>query len=391
MSIMLKVVYNQDIRRFEVGDRTWKELKETISSLYRLRGAFSIKYKDDEGDLIQISSDLELQEAKKLADKGILRFEVFKLSQEDKTPESSPIVLRKENKQEKSLIDFSEEKAPLKEDQEVEKQADTKSLIWKDIVCDICHNHPTGIRYRCLFCADFDLCDNCEKQLFINYDHPKDHPFVKLRSPLLVSTQPEIPQDLKSLITGFRENFIADPKAKTKIDQGKESLKNILSEIDSHANQFLKQAQEHQTQAQHFQRNYHELFSIKTNQIKSLARQCKLEGKNLRMEYKEAVQKFTALLKEEKEHQRQQTEKEVAQSLMEEEQQLQKLAESMSESSLKTSQSLETSQTSPKQDPITEGLLSQLVEMGFIDVERNALLLKKHNNNMIETIKELLD
>ena len=41
-----------------------------------------------------------------------------------------------------------------------------KKVIHKNIFCDICKNNKKfieGIRYKCLICEDFDLCQNCEK------------------------------------------------------------------------------------------------------------------------------------------------------------------------------------------------------------------------------------
>jgi len=48
-------------------------------------------------------------------------------------------------------------------------------------ICDNCSSPIRGIRYKCLVCADFDLCEACEQLPNI---HNEAHSFVKVRKPL---------------------------------------------------------------------------------------------------------------------------------------------------------------------------------------------------------------
>eukprot|EP00121_Abeoforma_whisleri_P008049 Awhi_evm1s7372 len=44
--------------------------------------------------------------------------------------------------------------------------------------CDHCLGHVQGVRYKCLLCFDFDVCDFCQDE------HPVDHPLIKIRAPM---------------------------------------------------------------------------------------------------------------------------------------------------------------------------------------------------------------
>lgn len=47
-------------------------------------------------------------------------------------------------------------------------------------ICDNCKNRIVGIRYKCLECADYDLCESCEALNDDGHIHG-DHHFVKMR------------------------------------------------------------------------------------------------------------------------------------------------------------------------------------------------------------------
>ena len=55
-------------------------------------------------------------------------------------------------------------------------------VVHTGYVCDVCGMNPiVGIRYKCVNCADFDLCQYCEE---IPEIHNSDHLFLKIRKPL---------------------------------------------------------------------------------------------------------------------------------------------------------------------------------------------------------------
>jgi hypothetical protein len=66
-SLTVKVVYNEDIRRFCLSDTSsFSEFIITIGKLFKVN-EITVKYVDDEGDSIVVTSDEELQEAFRLA------------------------------------------------------------------------------------------------------------------------------------------------------------------------------------------------------------------------------------------------------------------------------------------------------------------------------------
>jgi hypothetical protein len=54
------------------------------------------------------------------------------------------------------------------------------NVIHQGIKCNKCEMNPiVGIRYKCADCNDYNLCEKCEEENFINNVHP--HDFIKIR------------------------------------------------------------------------------------------------------------------------------------------------------------------------------------------------------------------
>jgi len=63
-NITLKASFQADVRRVSVPIvSTYEQIKQTLTTLFELPQTFSIKYQDEDGDFITITSDLELTEA----------------------------------------------------------------------------------------------------------------------------------------------------------------------------------------------------------------------------------------------------------------------------------------------------------------------------------------
>ncbi|KAI9023751.1 hypothetical protein CLU79DRAFT_886843 [Phycomyces nitens] len=60
------------------------------------------------------------------------------------------------------------------------KPSDDNRVLHDGIICDQCNNSIHGIRYKCGYCLDYDLCQVCEE----NSNHDSSHLFVKIRNPI---------------------------------------------------------------------------------------------------------------------------------------------------------------------------------------------------------------
>jgi len=72
MSVSIKTVFDGNIHRFNLARPSYDELEQALNSIYGKRG-FSIRYQDEDGDMISVSSSLELQEALRVANGGTLK------------------------------------------------------------------------------------------------------------------------------------------------------------------------------------------------------------------------------------------------------------------------------------------------------------------------------
>jgi len=116
-----------------------KYLEETSGKTVK-----KIQFKDDEGDYVTITSDLEYTEAFKAATtQGNLDLQIL--------VEAKPDVVK-----------------------EVQHAAN----------CDACRHKIKGIRYKCANCPDFDLCEVCEAVNLEKSLHDPDHVFLKIYRPI---------------------------------------------------------------------------------------------------------------------------------------------------------------------------------------------------------------
>jgi hypothetical protein len=252
--VVIKLQYGSDIRRVSLDTvPRFKDLCELASSLFSglKEGAFQFKYKDDEGDLISVTSQVELQEAVRVAgSKGILKLNVVPLdvptnknsgSQEEKSDLADllkklaeqylpgllqvfdckefnlekivtslePILSQHAEKLLPLLFQFigrprwnchmrsSPSRCPYFNASSASSSS-TESL--HRAFCDGCNSKIFNVRYKCNQCADYDLCEECKKKTGV---HDAQHTFVKITDPNAV-IHPAICDKCSNLIVGLR-------------------------------------------------------------------------------------------------------------------------------------------------------------------------------------------
>jgi len=87
MDIHCKVLYGEEYRRFVIQSAHFNVLFSTVTKLFNLPDGCSLKYKDDEGDLVTMSSDEELLSALEFSS-GLLHLIVANPSQPTLAPAS---------------------------------------------------------------------------------------------------------------------------------------------------------------------------------------------------------------------------------------------------------------------------------------------------------------
>lgn len=179
MSLIIKIFLIEDwdkeptqIRRFawDTGLK-YNDLCEKILNLYpALIGTdLLLKWKDEEGDWIDISSDTELLDAAKACEGHLLKLWV---ATEKKPSESKTHWF---DFQRDMLSHYRGGRGRFRGGKGCGKEY--KNTHW-GYACDGCNGAIVGSRFHCRTCPDYDLCQAC----FDVRTHP-DHSMVEIRSP----------------------------------------------------------------------------------------------------------------------------------------------------------------------------------------------------------------
>lgn len=144
MSLTIKAYFEKagstevEIRRFNIStdvSRSYDNLIKKVASIFPSlkEGEFSVSWKDSDGDLVLFSSDEELVEAL-----GHVEDTLFKI--------------------------FIRTKDSLAHGTSVALQRKVYGKVLQGILCNGCYRQMKGLRYKCMECADHNLCAVCERQ-----------------------------------------------------------------------------------------------------------------------------------------------------------------------------------------------------------------------------------
>lgn len=135
----IKISLGEDIRRISLTQQpSLKELKDVFQKLFiqTTLDNYIIKYKDEEGDLITVSCDLELTEA-------FLYFNHFNILRMTLVLSSNPV--QQCSKTNTTCLPVS-----------------PGPIVHRFFLCDGCDMAPiVGTRWKCSQCPNYDLCSDC--------------------------------------------------------------------------------------------------------------------------------------------------------------------------------------------------------------------------------------
>ncbi|KAH0951257.1 hypothetical protein HN011_011386 [Eciton burchellii] len=141
-----------EVRRFGIdGDvaTNYVYLREKLQTIFpELRGrSFTVTWRDDEKESITISTNEELEIA--LTEISKHDYDIYKLY------------------------------VILQSDHDRDTKKTEKMHLHPGVICDVCDKNIHGFRFKCMQCADYDLCSDC---MSLGY-HP-EHYMVRMTEPI---------------------------------------------------------------------------------------------------------------------------------------------------------------------------------------------------------------
>ena len=189
---MLLIEYNEKIKVIRKPEN-YEDFKKKVINEYNLPkekiSQIFFTYRDSDDDSIYITNEKDYLYALQFAETIVFNIE-FKEIEKNKKESSIDSLLAKGKIDEiieranKRIIEIKKED---KNDNEKLRSTNKKMTGLhkvEEIICNECKNKIIGIRYKCCFCNDYDLCEKCEN--ICGPEH--NHPLLKIRRPELCPT-----------------------------------------------------------------------------------------------------------------------------------------------------------------------------------------------------------
>jgi hypothetical protein len=195
--LVLKLEFEGVIKRMRQIPKSLKELHDAINGSFPQLALArkAVHYVDKEGDIIAVDSEADLQESYlqlKESNQSTIKFLVsVSKVEEQKLPQKKKKKDKKHKKDHSKLdsliqqlaqAEIDKHREEIKEITEQEVQSSLQipqKTVHPSIICDGCNMAPIiGVRYKCVQCPDYDLCENCEAK-----GVHQEHTFVKVKSP----------------------------------------------------------------------------------------------------------------------------------------------------------------------------------------------------------------
>jgi hypothetical protein len=272
---ILKVTFGNDLRRIALTATNFESLEQQIKELFTIeKGSFSIKYKDDEEDLISLCSNEEFNEAINCSKDNVLRLTIVEKKKEGgrrcgrfgkwrhlQQQQEGSQDQKQEEKQEKvegeqqegrcgrwnhhghrhhhgrhqqhhhhqqqgQQFNLLEMIAPLAQqfignlgglmngegiDSIAEKLLQGDLCkVVQNYVCDSCDTPISGTRFHCSNCEDFDFCSSCFEQK--RSTHNPEHQFQEVSA--LSALKEALSRNDMFIDASFSSGKATDPEPK---------------------------------------------------------------------------------------------------------------------------------------------------------------------------------
>lgn len=390
--VVVKFDNDGDMRRVTLDKiPSLEETKSLLATLYRqtLPEHFSLKYKDDDGDIITIASDRELEEAFRLFQKeSVVRFMIFRstlLSESHLTTPQIPAETQKEIANETK-------------DNEIHEAV-------HNAICDSCHLRIRGTRWRCRNCSDYDLCSSCNS--ISPHPHPM-HPFARIekrRKQPGNLDQSQIEEEkrqegLKMEREIERKRLDEEMRVMEERQRLEEEKRRILDELMIEEERLRKMEQEKLEKAKEEMRLAQEKMieerrlaeERRLENEKRLAEEKKLAEMRLKEEMRLAEERRMQFIREEQERAMEEEKKRRAKEEDERiQQELERNARLAEERRLMEEKRLAEEKIRSQRLETWKPHLQQLAEMGFGDANYNIDLLEKHKGDVMAVLNEILN